>query len=465
MNALDFLYAIVGTATAPFWARKARGGWAQRFGRTPALPEKSRSRALLHAVSVGEVNALRTLVPLLTPTMDVVVSATTDTGLARARELFSGTAAVVRYPLDFSRGVARFLDAVQPDAVALVELEIWPNFIAQCRRRGIPVAVVNGRLSERSFRGYRRIRRFMRASFSSLRFAAVQDSDYAARFEFMGVPPERCLVTGSMKWDAAPGESVASRGDSHTGPPPSDRALRLAELMGIDRNLPLIVAGSTGPGEEALLHSACPPGVQLLCAPRRPERFDEAAAALPGCVRRSTFGPGSKQSPSDQTRVAVEESPGQSYRFLLDSIGELRDAYSLATVVVVGRSFGGLFGSDPVEPVAMGKPTVIGPSFGDFEQAVRALRDVGGLVVTSRAELSSDLFALVAEPERRALLRDRGLECVREHRGASLRHASLVGALFVQSNAEHANRFAFSEKGAGVGGTSGGDDTPARSVV
>lgn len=417
MNALDFLYAIVGGLTAPFWARKARGGWAERFGRTPSLPAKTRPRLLIHAVSVGEVNALRTLVPLLTPSVEVVVSVTTDTGLARARELFAASAKVVRYPLDFSRCVRRFLDATRPDAAALVELELWPNFIAECGRRGLPVAVVNGRLSERSFKGYRKIRRFMRRSFAALRFAAVQDADYAARFEFMGVPAERCLVTGSMKWDAAPKPST---GVSSNVGAVGESAERLAAILGIDRARPLIVAGSTGPGEEALLHDACPAGVQLLCAPRKPERFDEAAAALPGCVRRS------QRRGTDLSASTIPESAD---RFLLDSIGELRDAYSLADVVVVGRSFGDLFGSDPVEPVALGRATVIGPAYGDFQQAVNALRAARGIVVSSRDSLRTDLANLIEKPALRAGLAEAGLMCVREHQGASERHAQLLRTL------------------------------------
>ncbi len=416
VNTLDLLYATVGTATAPFWARKTRGGWPERFGHAPALPAKQRPRLLLHAVSVGEVNALRTLVPLLTPTLDVVVSATTDTGLARARELYAGAATVVRYPLDFSRSVRRFLDAIKPDAVVLVELELWPNFIAQCRQRGIPMGVVNGRLSERSFRGYSKIRPFMRGSFASLRFAAVQDSDYAARFEFMGVPADRCLVTGSMKWDAAPSSPEGV----------GENAQRLASLLGIDRRVPLIVAGSTGPGEEALLHAACPPGVQLLCAPRKPERFDEAAHAMPGCVRRSKCKAGGPPG-----------GPG-NFRFLLDSIGELRDAYSLADLVVVGRSFGDQFGSDPVEPAALGRPTLIGPAFGDFVQSVNILRGAGGIVVSSRGELAGDLGC--SPTERRERIAGPGFR-PSATTGASLRHAELLKALLSgprQSKAERA---------------------------
>lgn len=278
MNALDLVYAVGAAVLSPVWARKARGGWGERFGVAPALPAPGaggRRRILLHAVSVGEVNALRGLVPLLREGAEVVVAAATDTGLARARELYGRDGPVVRYPLDFSWAVERFLDAVRPDAVGLVELEVWPNFVAACVRRGIPVGVINGRLSERSFRGYRRIHRWMSRSFASLAFAAVQDEAYAERFRAMGVPGERVRVTDSMKWDAA------APADDAPG------SAALAAELGIDRARPLVVGGSTAGDEEALLHAACPAGAQLLCAPRKPEHFDEAAAAMTGCVRRS----------------------------------------------------------------------------------------------------------------------------------------------------------------------------------
>ncbi|MCG3123869.1 MAG: 3-deoxy-D-manno-octulosonic acid transferase [Phycisphaerales bacterium] len=401
VNALDALYFALGGITAPVWARKARGGWPERFGRIEPLPsgaDPTRPRLLLHSVSVGETSALRHLVPLLTPHADVVISASTDTGLARASDLYARSCTVVRYPLDFSWAVRRFLDAVRPDAVALVELELWPNFIRACGQRGIPIGVINGRLSARSFKGYRKIRRFIGPSFAALDFAAVQDTDYQQRFLHMGVRPDRCSVTGSMKWDAA---SIA---DTVPG------ADQLAVELGIDRSRPLIVAGSTGPGEEALLHAACPPGVQLLCAPRKPERFDEAAAAMPGSRRRS--------------RPA--QTPGATDRFLLDTIGELRMAYALADVVVVGRSFGTQFGSDPIEPIALGKPTVIGPAVSDFQAIVEAFLAARGILQATAAALPAALAELVASPALGRELAARGRACIAANQGASRRHADLL---------------------------------------
>lgn len=401
MTVLDLVYALVAVATAPLWARKARSGWSARFGKGPALPPADRPRVLVHAVSVGEVNALRQLAGLLAGRTDLVVSASTDTGLARAHELYDDIATVVRYPLDASWAVRRFLDRVRPDAVALVELELWPTFLKACARRGIPVCVVNGRLSARSFRGYRRLSRWMRASFETLSFAAVQDEAYARRFVAMGVPEDRCLITGTMKWDAVPIQ------DSPDG------ADELARDLGIDRDRPLIVAGSTGPGEEALLARATPPGAQLLCAPRKPERFDEAARALGEPVRRS----------------AGRAEAGGADRFVLDTIGELRAAYSLADVVVIGRSFGELHGSDPMEPAALGRAIVAGPRMEDFASAVEALEQAGGIVRTTRDGLGGDLAGLIDDPARRSVLGAAARRCVVDHQGASARHAQLIEAL------------------------------------
>lgn len=417
MNALDVAYALAATVTAPWWARKTRGGWRERFGHIPALPPPApgRPRVLVHGVSVGEVSALRGLVPMLRESADVVVCASTDTGLARARELFGpvlGDSRVVRYPLDLSSGVRRFLDAVRPDAVGLVELEVWPNFVSGCRRRGIPVGVINGRLSPRSFRGYRRVRPFLRPTFASLAVAAVQDEAYAGRFRAMGVPADRVRITGSMKWDAAP---VA---DHVPG------AEELAREMGIDLERPIIVAGSTAPGEDALLHAACPKGVQLLCAPRKPEWFADAFRALGGeraCVRRSQArGEGAVQ------RGAFGALVDKRDRFLLDTIGELRKAYALADVAVVGRTFEDYGGSDPIEPAALGKPVVVGPHVGNFLSVVKSFDESGGIVRTTRAGLPAELAALLADRPRRETLAARARECIAAHQGATARHAEIL---------------------------------------
>ncbi|MEM7629886.1 MAG: glycosyltransferase N-terminal domain-containing protein [Planctomycetota bacterium] len=407
---LDIGYVVLAGLAAPWWLRKRRGGWGARFGRVGELPACDRPRVLLHAVSVGEVASLRPLVPLLAERAEVVICATTDTGVARARELYGEAHEVVRYPLDASWAVRRFLDAVRPDAVGLVELEVWPQFVKACATRGIPVGVVSGRLSERSFRGYRRARALLSPSFARLARVGAQDAAVLERFATLGTARDRCVVTGSIKWDAVPLPGEGDDGEAQ------GRAAALRAALGIDPGRPLIVAGSTGPGEEALLHGACPPGVQLLCAPRKPERFDDAAAALPGCVRRSAGGAGGE---------AAQD------RFLLDTIGELSTAYRLADVVVLGRSFGPLegvklHGSDPAEPAGLGKAVVIGPRFGDFRVMVEALREAGGLLVAPREELANTLARLIADPGERAGLGERALACAHANRGAAERNAGLL---------------------------------------
>lgn len=390
---------------------KWRTDWPSRLGRCTVRAASGRPTLLIHGVSVGEVNAVRQLVAMLRQTPDpprIVISSTTDTGLAAARKSFAEHHDVVRYPLDFTFAVRRFLDAVRPDVVALVELEIWPNLVGECRRRGIDVCVINGRLSARSFKGYRRIRPLLRSTFASLAQAAVQSRAIADRFVAMGTPADRVQVMDTMKWDTAQlADGV-----------PGDQAL--ADAMGIDRSRPLIVAGSTGPGEEKLLIETCPAEAQLLLVPRKPERFEEVAALDPVMVRRS-------QRPDG----GAARTPAGDRLFLLDTMGELRKAYALADVVIVGRSFLGLYGSDMMEPVALGKPTLIGPHHSDFAHIMEALTDARGILVTDRPGQAA--AELLADPERAAAMAARGREVIRARQGATRRHAQMLLQLLRQA--------------------------------
>jgi 3-deoxy-D-manno-octulosonic-acid transferase len=417
---IDILYLLFAVVSSPFWlvrmirTGKIRTDWAGRFGRTGPMPPPERPRVLLHGVSVGEVNALRKLVEALggpTANAQVVISATTNTGFERARSLFAGKHDVVRYPLDFSFAVSRFLDVVQPDLVVLAELEVWPNFLRAATRRKIGVCVVNGRLTERSSRAYRLAGPLLKPFFRRLTFVAAQNEAYAGRFGDMGVPADRRFITGTMKWDTA---EIA---DEVPG------AHELAESMGIDRTRPLVVAGSTAPGEHELLVGAVGDGVQLLCAPRRPEWFDQAAAAMPGCVRRSRGDCGSDTG-----------------RFLLDTIGELRQAYALADVAVVGRSFGSLHGSDMMEPVALGAAVVTGEAVLDFQDTVDALLAGDGLVQTDRDHLPGVLAELLAAPDRRRQLGANGRAILRSRQGATRRNAELIAKLLEEIPRASCNR-------------------------
>lgn len=387
-------------------------------------PAGRRPTVLVHGVSVGEVAAVRRLVDLLAARARVVVSGTTDTGVARARSLYGSRRAVVRYPLDLSWMVRRFLDAVRPDVVALTELEVWPNFVTECTRRGIPVCVVNGRLSASSHRAYRRGGGWARPVFRQLAAVAAQNETYADRFVDLGVSRDRVRVTDTMKWDTS-------------GRPRSALAAEaLAAALGIDRTRPLIVAGSTGPGEEEELVATRPPTAQLLLVPRKPERFDAVAALHPAIRRRSRArrdggeqkGGGAPASEAVASSAGGAATPAQSPAsvdlFLLDTMGELELAYALADVAIVGRSLAPMGGSDPIPPVAAGCATIIGPHHENFANVVAALAAGGGITVTD-TPMAAAARLLGDEDARRRMVRH-GQRVIEEHRGASARTVDLV---------------------------------------
>jgi 3-deoxy-D-manno-octulosonic-acid transferase len=358
-RATDVGYFVGALLASPLWLTrmvatgKIKTDWRARFGFGDAIVRSARPRILIHAVSVGEVNAIRGLVERLAADRlapEIVVSATTDTGFARAKALFGERHAVIRTPFDFSGAVRRWFGRVKPDLLVLVELELWPNMTRLAACAGVPVVVVNGRLSDRSIVRYRRVKPLVRGMFARATAVLAQNDIYAARFAELG--SREALVSGNMKWD-----SIAIR-DEVPG------AASLRDELGLPADAPVVVAGSTEPGEEVLLRDALPEGVRLVIAPRKPEWWDGVAANLPGCARRSH-----------------KERGGADTRFyLLDTIGELGMAYSFADVVVMGRSFGRLYGSDPIEPASLGKPVVVGPRVHDFRDVVAAFKARDGIV-------------------------------------------------------------------------------------
>ena len=445
----DFVFTL-GLVAYAVKKRLGTGSWGTglraRSGRVDGLERRAEGpRILVHGVSVGETHALEPFVEALAASPlapDVVVSASTTTGFERAVRIHEGRHEVVRFPLDFTWMVGRFLDGVRPDVVVLGELELWPSFLGTCARKGIPVCVVNGRLSERSYRGYRRWRPFALRMFRSLAWVSAQTELYRDRFVALGVPEDRVVVGGSLKWDAA------------LKVPDAREAEELAEALGIDRARPLIVAGSTGPGEEEVLLRGLPGGCQLLLAPRRPERWDEVAGMVVGMRRRSggggmggggggmeTYGQsmrrggqsmrrggqnmrkGGRKTRDEKTRRTAEP-PGV---FLLDTIGELPAAYLLADAVFVGRSLVPMGGSNPLEPVALGKPAVIGPHHENFAGVVAELVAAGGLVV------SDDPMAVIAgwleDPGAAQAVVEGGREALERNRGSAERAVGGVAGL------------------------------------
>lgn len=405
----DLCYAIAVIVSAPLWllrmisTGKIRTDWPARLGRGVTRAFTQRPCIVIHAVSVGEVNAIRGLVARLAADStkpEIIVSVSTDTGIARAASLFGAQHTVVRTPFDFSFAVRMWLDRLRPDLLVLVELELWPNMTRLAQARSIPVVVVNGRLSDRSIRGYRRARFFVRSMFVRATMVLAQNTISAERFAEMGA--EEVLVSGNMKWD-----SVAIA-DNVPG------SAQLASDLGIPSGARVIVVGSSEPGEEillrdALLHPSLA-NVRVIIAPRKPEWFDAVAANLPGCVRRSRHEKG-----NEETKF-----------YLLDTIGELRMAYALADVVVIGRSFGKLYGSDPIEPASLGKAVVIGPRVADFRDVVETLRTASAIRQVTAEELLPTLIVLMNDLRARMVLAVNARETIRREQGATARTAEIL---------------------------------------
>lgn len=445
----DIAYGVGAAVSSPVWGYaliktgKWRTDWAGRFGKVDSTfvkqaqraserahehepSEKSLSkknagkkRILIHAVSVGEANAIRHLVSVFeaqVPDVELVISATTNTGYARAVSLYGERAnvvGVVRYPFDFSCAVERFLDGVEPDLAVLVELELWPNFAEACERRDIPLAVVNGRLSERSFKRYKLARPFVASTFARVAAAGVQTQAYADRFIAMGTEKECVHVLDTMKWDTAVVAQTVEGSDE------------LAASLGLNRSRPIVVAGSTGPGEEAVIveavRSCGVAGVQLVLAPRKPERFDAVAKLFDGCTRRS------EHADEKRTEHQTPDRRANHDVFLLDTMGELRKAYALADLCLVGRSWmGDLYGSDMMEPIALGRPTLIGPYFGDFTDTVEALRQGDGIEIVEREDLAEAIARLLNDPAAASRLAAAGRDVILKRRGATKRHVDML---------------------------------------
>lgn len=369
---------------------KNRRGWRERLGYVGLRPAR-RGRIWIHAVSLGEVNATPRMVAGLSerfPDREIVISSTTDTGHARACELY-GAGRVFRFPLDFSWVVRRVLDRVAPDLLVLVELEVWYNLVRLAAKRGVRVAVVNGRLTEHSARKLTWLGNVTRQMFGDIAWVGALDADIAARFERVGVEPDRIRPVGSLKWDTAVVADTIDGADA------------LAEAMQVDRSQPLWVCGSTGPGEESivldayrrLLEEGGENAPALAVVPRKPERFDEVARLIEqrsfACVRRSRSPDGGRTSPS----------PNGNAVFLVDTMGELRKLYALATVIFVGRSLVPMGGSDPMEAAALGKPILAGPHMENFREPADVLGASGALrVVTCAEDLAREVRDLCVDP-------------------------------------------------------------------
>ncbi len=398
------------------WRGRADGRYlrtfAERMGRLPESlsPPGARGAIWVHAVSVGEVLAARPLVAALEalfPDRAVFLSTTTPTGHAVAKRSLRATERLFFAPFDWKGPVRKAMDRLQPALLVLVETEIWPNLIHEAKRRGVAVAMVNGRISERSHRGYRRIRPLLREVLREVDLFLMQGDAHAERIRDLGAPFDRVRVSGNVKFDLeAPKTSET-----------------LAALL--RREGPLVVAGSTVEGEEAAVLSAFSkvrervPSAWLLIAPRHPERFDLVPALVREaglrCVRRSVLEPGAAAA-ADVV--------------LLDTLGELAQVYGLARVVFVGGSLAPKGGHNILEPAVLGRPVVVGPHMENFREIEAAFRAAGALVQVEDAQgLARELLSLLTDEARNREVGERGRAVVEQNRGALARTVSALEGL------------------------------------
>ncbi|GMV99101.1 MAG: 3-deoxy-D-manno-octulosonic acid transferase [Candidatus Hydrogenedentota bacterium] len=370
----------------------------------PRLPEGARMERplLLHACSVGEVNVAATLHAAIArrwPGIPVAVTVSTVTGRALAHQKLPSVP-VLWFPFDHSRVVRRFFREINPRAVFLLETELWPNAIATADRHRIPVAVLNGRISDRAYPRYRRYKGWIRPVVEHIQLVCAQTEEHAGRFRELGVCSDSVGVTGNMKFDGVrtaytPGEMAAIRAS-----------------FGFAADDLVLVYGSLRAGDE---HTAVAlwravrdshPRIRFVVAPRHPEFVDTVANAFGEPVAR-------------RTQPAEDSHSGSSRVLVLDTVGELAGLYSVASVAVVGGSFHpGVNGHNPIESAALGVPTLFGPYMRNFADSADALLRAGGAVQTPAEALEAEVLRLIAHPDRASRLAANGKAAIASAQGA-----------------------------------------------
>jgi 3-deoxy-D-manno-octulosonic-acid transferase len=428
-----FLYSLLLAAglllSLPYWLYqtlrhgKYRAGFSERLGRVPArlLEAKTASRPVIwvHAVSVGEVLAVGGLVEEMRrgfPDHRVLVTTTTDAGQNLARRRF-GEEDVCYFPLDFAFAIRPYLRALQPELVILAETEFWPNFLRLAHSTGARIAVVNARISDRSWPKYRRLRWALRRMLAYVDLFLAQTQEDRVRLESIGAPAGRVQVAGNLKFDVSPSTS-----------PPIVESLRRSLAAGGAG--PMLVCGSTVEGEEPPLLKAFEnirvehPRAVMIVAPRRPERFDEVANLLRQLGIRSWR----------RSRWQGEALAGNV--LLLDSIGELAALYALADVAFVGGSLVPRGGHNILEPAQHGVAIVVGTHTGNFRDIVALFQRRDAVRIVSLSEMPLTLIHLLANADERRALGRRAEETMRSQMGATARTLEALKTLLT-ANRDH----------------------------
>jgi 3-deoxy-D-manno-octulosonic-acid transferase len=370
-------------------------------GLPPAPAKGAKKRVLIHGVSVGEVKGAQSIVRELErvrPDLEVVISTSTETGFAIATKIFPGHE-IVRFPIDLSFVCARFFRHVKPITVILVELEIWPNFLREANRRGIPVAVVNGRITETSHRSYRVFKGLL-PQFNRISLFCSQGPEYTERFLSLLVQEERVMETGNVKADGL-----------DIGPVEPGQELR--RLLGAREGQITIVAGSTHPPEEKSVCQAWQQGLpeaRLIVVPRHPKRMVE--------IQRGFAEVG--LSPQLLSSLRAGEVPDVTRPAVVDTIGELELVFGLADIVFVGGSLVAHGGQNMLEPAAQGHPVLTGPNLENFTQEAKLLTRVSAVrIVNDERELALAFTELGNDVELRTSMGAAGMEATRAQQGAA----------------------------------------------
>jgi len=361
----------------------------------------------VHAVSVGEVMASLPLLKRLRekyPSKNIILSTITDTGQKVARERVPEGTDVVYLPFDITPVINKVIKKVKPVILIIIETELWPNLIRSFRKNGTPVILLNGRISENSFRGYKRISLFMKRVLSHIDFFGMQGEEYTERIKSLGVNTGKVMNTGNFKFDSSP---------------PSQIPVWTEKIKG-----PVITAGSTHEGEEEFITSVYHelkkafPALNLIIAPRHPERFKGVEDMLRlkdiPFIKRSAF---SNQLP--------ESTIIKGQIILLDTVGELSAIYGISDIAIIGKSFRGYGGQNPLEPACWGKPIVCGPHMENFP-VIRDFYTEGAAIEVREDELYSVLKGLLLSPEKAGEIGSKAQELYRKNAGAVERSLEII---------------------------------------
>lgn len=453
----SLVLSLLFVALLPYFIYKAArrgkysGSFKERLGLLPAsLRADSRETIWVHAVSVGEFLAARPLITQLRSHFSaarIVVSTTTLTGQQLARSQPHLFDAPLYFPFDWKFSVRNALDTVKPSVVVIIDTEIWPNFLRECRRRGIVTVLANGRISAGSFRRYRLLGRPFRRVLENFSLMVMQSEADAERARQLGAPANRVRVCGNLKYDQPGGDREPGvRDGTHDSPNPQSEFPippgEFDQLFGLSVTPHLIVAGSTVPGEEEMLLASLREirkhkgleDARLLLAPRHPQRFDEVARLIArsgfSFVRRSeSRGSPRSSAPSSESAAgsadAAARTRGAFDILLLDTLGELASVYRFAAVVFVGGSLVPRGGHNIIEPAAYAKPIIVGPHTENFRQIVSdfaradALMQIGATGNDPVDELAREVSRLLTESECAQAMGERARDILRKNRGAT----------------------------------------------